>query len=114
MARQPDEHITFPESPEAITDIRRPNSFLRSAVCGALIAAGVLAVGANAFPAPSLPDDAFNCFGPNQPVRLTESDVAARLRAIQDLIALEVEIRARLPRAQPGVIIPNEGQETFR
>lgn len=117
MARQPDEHITFPEPPKAVTRLERLADLLGNAVgvCGgALLAVGVTAAAAALLPL-DLPDrPAFDCFGPTRPVQLTEADVAARLRTIQDLTALEAKVRARLPKSRPGVIILNEELETYR
>ena len=116
MDRHPD-FISSRKPPKAVTRLERLADLSGSAlgVCaGALLAVGVTAAAAALLPL-DLPDTPpSGCFGRKQPFRLAEADVAARLRAIQDLIALEVEIRTRLPKSQPGVIFPKEVLETYR
>lgn len=102
MVRQPDEHITFPEPPEAITGIRRLNSFLRIGAVSAVLAAAFVGAGRSSSAAPGS-----TCSS------LASAEVLAVLDEIASLQASEAAIRRRL--AGPGLIIPRqEDMETYR
>jgi hypothetical protein len=121
MDRRPD-LISSRKFPKAVTGFDRLAEFLGSAlgVCGGI---AILGVGASVFQPRELTDtsafETTHCFPtPEETARMAaeirKPEVLERLRLIGELAVREAELRARLPRSQPGIIIPNEEKETYR
>jgi len=100
MVRQPDEQITFPEPPEAITGIRRLKSFLRVGAVSAVLATAYVGAGRSSFAAPGS-----TC----SPAMAAE--VLAALAELAVIQSQEEALRRRL--AGPALIIPKD-LETYR
>lgn len=100
MARQPDEHITFPEPPESVPGIRRLNSFLRIGAVSAVLAAAYVGAGRSSFAG-----SGSTC----SPAMASE--VSAALAELALIQAQEEALRRRL--AGPGVFVP-KNLETYQ
>ena len=122
MDRRPD-LISSRKFPKAVTGFDRLAEFLGSAlgVCGGI---AILGVGASVFQPRELTEtsafETTHCFPtPEETARMAaeirKPEFMERLLLIQALIDREAKIRARLPKSQPGIIIPREeDMETYR